>query len=131
MVLLCITVPMFTACRTTIAHVVEVSGVPNVRDLYIRNAGTASWGANLAGVINDIDVSRFPGNVDIRVVGTDGVVHSRYNIPFASAFVYTDSRSESNAVGDTLGILALLGGLVGLIALLWVLAPAEYNVGGW
>jgi len=121
-ILLCITVPMFTSCRTTTAYAVGVRGVPNVRELYIRNAGTASWGANLAGSINDIDVSRFPGNVDIRVVGTDGVIHSRYNIPFASAFVQTDSRSEANAAGNLLGALALLGGLIALLA---VLAPAE------
>jgi len=122
MILVSIIVPMFTACRTTTAHAVGVRGVPNVRELYIRNAGTASWGANLAGTINDIDVSRFPGNVDIRVVSTDGVVHSGYNIPFASAFVQTDSRSEMNTAGEVLGILAFLGGL---IALLVVLAPAE------
>jgi len=121
-ILLCITVPMFTSCRTTTAHVVEVRGVPNVRELHIRNAGTASWGANLAGAINDVDVSRFPGNVDIRVVSTDGVVHSRYNIPFASTFVQTDSRSEMNTAGEVLGLLTLLGGA---IALLVVLAPAE------
>gem|GEM_PF-2879699 len=113
-ILLCITVPMFTGCRTTTAHVVEVRGVPNVSELHIRNAGAASWGANLAVAINDIDVSRFPGNVDIRVVGTDGVIHSRYNIPFASAFVETDSRSQMNTIGSTLGLLVILGGLLAL-----------------
>ena len=115
-VLIGIVVPMVTACRTTTTYTLAVRGVPNVRELYIRNAGSASWGANLAGSINDIDISRFPRNVDIRVVDANGIVHSRYNIPFASAFVETDSDSQMNLAGSLLGAVALLGLIIVMIA---------------
>jgi hypothetical protein len=63
----------------------EISNVPNIREIYIRNAGTTNWGTDLASDMQNIDKSRFSEMVDIKVIDTNGVVYSRYNIPFNDA----------------------------------------------
>jgi len=98
-------------CAST-RHGIEISNVLNIREIYIRNAGVANWGTNLADNMQDIDKSGFLERVDIRVVDTNGVVYSRYNVPFDdAAFVETGKTSSINpfaAGGLALAILPVL-----------------------
>jgi hypothetical protein len=101
-------------CATT-KHGVEISNVSNVREIYIRNAGTTNWGANIASTIQDIDTSRFSERVDIRVLDTNGVVYSKYNVPFNdAAFVETGKTSSMNLFAS-LGLSSALLVIVLLI----------------
>jgi len=106
----------FAGCTTT-RYSVQIAGVPNISSVQIRNAGTTHWGANLAARLGDIDVSQFSDRVDIRVVDTNGIVHSRYNVPFHSD-AFTETRQRHSGTGTAvMGGIVLLGGLIALIAL--------------
>jgi len=114
----CIIFAMVTACATT-HHGVEISNVrsSSIKEIYIRNTGTISWGTNMAGNLQNIDKSRFFDRVDIRVIDSNGVVYSKYNVPFDdAAFVVTDRSSSIDTFGAILIIvpLVLLGLLVGV-----------------
>ena len=100
-------------------HGIEINNVPNIREIYIRDAGTANWGANIAGNMQDIDKSRFSESVDVRVIDTNGLVYSRYNVPFNdAAFVETSKTSSMNE-------WALYGlvGVAGVLSLILIYAP--------
>jgi len=100
-----------SGCATT-RHGVEISNVSanNIKEVYIRNAGTTGWGSNMAGNLQNIDNSRFSQTVDIRVVDTSGVVYSKYNVPFGdAAFVETGKTSSMNPFVLAGGLLVLLG----------------------
>jgi len=100
---------VFTGCSTTY-YSVEVSNIPNIREIYIRNAGTTEWGANLVRTLNNIDKSIWSERVDIRVVDTNGIVYSKHNIPFNdAAFIVTD---ESSTINPFFGLVLLLGSLL-------------------
>ena len=87
---------------------IEISNVPDIREIYIRNAGTTNWGTNIASDMQDIDKSRFSEMVDISVIDTNGIVYSRYNVPFEdAAFVETDKTSSPNMYA-TAGLAAAL-----------------------
>ena len=102
----------FAGC-TTIAHGVQISNVPNVSEVNIRNAGTTHWGTNLAANLTNIDRSRFSEQVDIRVVDTTGAVFSRYNVPFGDAeFVETYRRHFFGAGTNTAGGIITLTTLI-------------------
>jgi len=108
---------MVAGCAST-QYGIEVSNVLNIREINIRNAGAANWGANTASIMQDIDRSRFSERVDIRVIDTNGVVYSKYNVPFNdAAFVETGKTSSPNLVG----LLALLG--AGLAVLYLIPTP--------
>jgi hypothetical protein len=104
-------------CATS-QYKVEISNVStnNIKEIYIRNAGTTNWGANVIRSLVDIDKSRYSETVDIRVVDTNGIVYSKYNVPFGNAaFVETNKTSSMNpyvtillAGGGALAILLLL-----------------------
>jgi len=101
-------------CATT-KHGVEISNVSNVKEIYIRNAGATNWGANIANTMQDIDTSRFSEMVDIRVLDTNGVVYSRYNVPFNDAvFVETGKTSSMNLFAS----LGLSGALLVIVLLI-------------
>jgi len=114
MILIGIIVTTFAACTTT-RYGVQIGNVPNVREVHIRNAGAAHWGANLAGSLGNIDRSSFSERVDIRVVDTNGIVHSRYDVPFGAGVFSETGRSRSI---NTFAGLGLLGGLIALLAIL-------------
>ena len=65
MIIIGFIVNVFTGCATTY-HGVEISNVRNVREIYIRNAGTTHWGTNMAGNLQNLEKSRFSERVDIR-----------------------------------------------------------------
>jgi len=113
----CVVVAIFTGCATRRYYSVEVSNVPNITTLYIRNAGMTSWGVGMSGAtLQNIDTSRFSERVDIRVVDTTGAVFSSYNVPFDSAsFVVTERTSEDRPyiwtwvlIGITVPVVAFL-----------------------
>ena len=115
MVLISIIFTMFTSCATTY-YVVEVSNVRNIREIYIRNAGTANWGANMAGNLQNIDRSKFSDRVDVRVVDTNGIIYSKLNVPFnEAAFQVTD---QSSSVNSFLGLALLIGGIAAVSAIM-------------
>jgi len=102
-----------TGCATTY-HGIEISNVPNIREIYIRNAGTTDWGTNIAHNMKNINKSEFSERVDIRVLDTNGVVYGKYNVPFNdAAFVETDKSSRLNffAILGLLGIAAALSSI--------------------
>ena len=100
----------FVGCTTT-HHNVEISNVQNIKEVTIRNAGTTNWGANLAENLKDIDKSKYSETVDIRVIDSNGVVYSKYNVPFGdSDFVQTNQTRTVNQV-----TLAVLGTIVLII----------------
>ena len=97
-------------------HGIEISNVSNIREIYIRNAGTTNWGMNIAGVMQNIPKSAFSERVDIRVIDTNDVVYSKYDVPFNDgAFVETKKTSSMNLFAK-LGIAAV-GVIVGLLLL--------------
>jgi len=97
------------SCKS-VQYGVEISNVPkaNIKAAYIRNAGTTNWGNNIATSLSNIDRSRYSQIVDIRVVDTNGVVYSKYDVSFNdAAFVESGETSSINIIGQ----IALLGGL--------------------
>jgi len=98
-------------CATTV-HSVEISNVStnNIREIYIRNAGTTNWGSNVARDLQNIDKSRFSETVDIRVVDINGIVYEKYNVPFGdTAFELTGQESSLNWVVQlVLAVLTLV-----------------------
>jgi len=120
MALIGIILTSFVGCTTT-RYRVEISNVHNIRELNIRNAGATHWGMNLAGNRDNIDISGFSERVDIRVVDTNGIVHSRYNVAFdAAAFDVTRESYMGTGSYVLMGVGAL-GGLIALIALVSLL----------
>ena len=114
MVLIGIIVMSFAGCTTT-QYRIRINNVQNIREVNIRNAGTTSWGMNWAGNLDNIDGSRFSERVDIRVIDTNGIVHSRYNLPFdAGAFEVTRERYTGVGTSVLLSII-LIGALIPLI----------------
>ena len=104
-------------CATT-RHGIEISNVQNIREIYIRNAGTTNWGTDIASNVQNINKSIFSESVDIRVIDTNGVVYSRYDVPFNdAAFVETGKQSSFNPFA-----LAGLAG-AGLLVLLLIPKP--------
>jgi hypothetical protein len=88
----------FFGCAST-QHGIEINNVPNVREVYIRNAGTDDWREVSA---NDIYRSVFSDMVDIKVIDANGFRYSRYNIPFDdAAFVMTGKTSTINPIALT------------------------------
>ena len=105
----------FAGCTTT-HHGIEISNVLIIKEVRIRNAGTTNWGANLAGNLYDIDKSKYSETVDIRVIDSNGVVYSKYNVPFGdSNFVQTNqTRTVNQWTLAVLGIIGLIiAGVVG------------------
>jgi len=112
----------FAGCASTTQHGVEISNVLNVREFYIRNAGSANWGTNTVNKMEDIDKSRFSERVDIRVVDTNGVVYCKYNVPFNdTAFTETGVTHPMNTFGYVVSLVALLGAVGAMVYLM----PAE------
>ena len=105
---------MLAGCATT-QYGIEIANA-QVSRLYIRNAGTTSWGPNIADNRHDINRSLFSEMVDIRVVDTAGAVHSRFNVPFNdAAFVQTEVVRTANVfalagiAAAGLAVLIILG----------------------
>ena len=106
-------------CSST-RYGVEISNVHNVREIYIRNAGVANWGTNMANTIQNIDRSSFAERVDIRVIDTNGVAYSKYNVSFGDAAFSESGISRSpnlfallGIVGAGLGVYSLINNLTG------------------
>jgi hypothetical protein len=79
---------------TTIEYSVEISNVPNISEINIRNAGTTIWDTDMVRNWQNIDKSKFSETVDIRVIDTNGIVYTKYNVPFGDDdFVETEKRS--------------------------------------
>ena len=103
---------LFLGCSTT-QYGVAISNVSNIREVYIRNVGTSNWGTNIAGSLQDIDRSRFSAQVDIKVIDTNGITYSKYNVPFDDyAFVETSKERYVGTGTQALGILALAAILI-------------------
>lgn len=120
---------MLSGCATN-QYGVEISNV-NFREVYIRNAGTNSWGNNIAQDLKKINRSRYSDTVDIRVVSENGLVYSKYNVPFDySAFVKTGETKELNLWAG----MVLAGGILAGI-LIWSSSrdkdTEEQNVLSW
>ena len=116
MVLIGIIATTFAGCTTT-RYGVNIANVPNVSEVFIRNAGTTSWGLNIAGRLDNFDRTVFSDTVDVRVVDTNGIVHSRYNTPFGEA-AFVETRTNYSGVGTSVlwsGIL--IGALVAVLVL--------------
>jgi len=106
--LACAMVIAFAGCATR-HYSINIDNVPNVSRVYIRNAGTTSWGASMSR-LQYIDISGFSNRVDIRVVDTNGAVFSRYDVPFdAASFEVTRRDSEPNLL-----VISLLGIAIGI-----------------
>jgi len=106
---------MPAGCTTTKYHV-EISNVRNISEIYIRNAGSISWGSNMVNNLNDIDKSRYSNRVDIRVVDSSGIVYSKLNVPFGdNAFIETDKTTSMNiyAIIGVLGVAGLIFSITG------------------
>jgi len=94
-------------CANT-RHGIEINNVPNIREVYIRNAGSTNWSTNIASNLQNIDKSRFSEMVDINVIDNNGIVYSSYNVPFNdSSFVETGKTSSPNLFASA-GIAATL-----------------------
>jgi len=99
-------------CKTT-QHHLEISNVQSAREVYIRNAGAHNWGSNVAGHLKDIDKSKFSTRVDVRVIDANGIVYSKYNVPFGdAAFVETGKTRSINR-----GFLYSVTGVAGIVAI--------------
>jgi hypothetical protein len=109
--LLAITV---AGCATS-QYGVEISNVQNIREIYIRNAGTNNWGANIANNIQNIDKSRFSERVDIRVIDTNGFAYSNYNVPFG------DAAFEETGKSSSMNLYAIVGLAGAGLAVLYLL----------
>ena len=98
----------FAGCETT-QHGVVISNVQNIREIYIKNAGRTNWGANLAGNINDIDISSFSTRVDIKVVDRNGIEYSKYNVPFGEGVFIETNKERHMGTGTQIlmGALAI------------------------
>jgi len=101
-------------CAST-QHGIEISNVPNIKEIYIKNAGTSSWGSNMANNLKNIDRSRFSERVDIRVVDTNGVVYNKNNVPFNDAAFQETGKTSSMNLFAEIGILGALLGVLFLI----------------
>ena len=110
-------------CATSY-HGVEITNVSAVREIYIRNAGTTNWSSNLVSSLKDIDrsiffgekvdiglimslkgidKSRFSDTVDIRVVDANGIVYSKYNVPFGNDAFEQRYKERYWGVGTIVG----------------------------
>jgi len=88
---------MTAAGCATNQHHLQITNVSNISEVYIRDAGTAGWGHNVARSMENIDRSLYTERVDLKVVDTNGLVYNRYNIPFGDdAFVQTERISTPN-----------------------------------
>jgi len=118
LVLISIIVPMLASCTTT-HHGVSVINVPNINELYIRNAGTSNW--IRISDIQDIDKSSFSNRVDIRVIDTNGVAYSKFNVPFDDAVFAETNREKYSGKGtfaaELFFALILVGGAITWIAM--------------
>jgi len=72
---------LLTGCSTT-QHGIAINNVSSVREVYIKNAGASNWGPNIAGNLQNIDVSRYSESIDIKVIDANGAIYSKYNVPF-------------------------------------------------
>ena len=95
------------SCATTY-HSVEINNVRNIREVYIRNAGTTNWGANLAGTLEEINRYRYSNRVDIRVIDTSGVTYSKFNVPFDDTAFIETSKENYSGLGTSF-LLAVIG----------------------
>jgi len=110
----------FLGCKTT-QHNVEITNVPNVREIYIRNTGTDSWSENLAG--KNINKTDYSERVDIRVIDANGLVYSKTNVSSAdNDFVESSRMRRLNlAFGLTIGLpYTILATLYGGWPFRWV-----------
>jgi len=105
-------------CAST-QHGIEISNVRNLKEVYIRNAGTTNWGSNIVNNLQNIDRSRFSERVDIRVVDANGVVYNKKNVPFDDpAFPETGKTSSMNIFAQGAILIGLVAGLWGLSTLI-------------
>lgn len=118
MVLVSIILPMLISCTTT-QHGLSISNVPNVSELYLRNAGTTDW-IRVAN-IQDIDRSKFSDRVDIRVIDTYGAVYSRFNVPFDDENFTETNRMKYSGKGtkamEIFMYIVMLAGIITFLAL--------------
>ena len=94
---------------------IEIDNVKNIKAIYIRNAGTTDWGYNMLSDMKNITKSKFSEMVDIKVLDTNGVVYSKYNVSFNdTAFVESGKTSSLNLFAQ----LGLAGALVAVLFLM-------------
>ena len=97
-------------CATS-QHGIEFSNVSaaNLREVYIRNAGSNSWGSNMVRELDNIDRTRFSSTVDMRVVDNNGIVYTKYGVSLGdSAFIETEKNSTLNPFAGILLATAIL-----------------------
>jgi len=101
-------VTMLVGCSTT-HYQVQISNVPNIREIYIRNARAANWGSNVLEDIQNIDRSKYSARVDIRVVDGNGIVYSKENVPFdENSFALTNTERYMGLGTQVLMLVVLL-----------------------
>ncbi|MCL2443302.1 MAG: hypothetical protein FWD13_07530 [Treponema sp.] len=100
---------LFLGCATNHYSLV-ISNVHNARQVQIRDAGTTQWIA--AGNLQEFDRSRFSERVDIRVVDSDGLVYTKYDVPFARNDFEVTSKESYIGMGSTFLGTGLLGIIV-------------------
>jgi len=85
---------------------IEIDNVKNIKAIYIRNAGTTDWGYNMLSDMKNITKSKFSEMVDIKVLDTNGVVYSKYNVSFNdTAFEETGKTKSYSIIMSLLDIL--------------------------
>ena len=114
---------MIVGCAST-RHGIEITNVQNISEIYIRNAGATNWGSNMVRNMRNINKSLYSEMVDIRVVDTNRIVYSKYNVPFDNAAFAESGKTSSLNLYVQLG-LATGGLLVLLYFLLPTLVPKE------
>jgi len=108
---------LFSGCSTT-RHSVSISNVSNVKEVYIRNSGTSNWGTNLTGSLQNIDKLKFSEKVDIRVIDTNGITYSKYDVPFDDA-AFEETGKERHMGKGSIILLSVLGAVGAASMITW------------
>jgi len=94
---------LFSGCATN-HYSIYISNA-DTREVQIRNSGTTDW--IVAKNLHDFDISGFSERVDIRVVDRDGLVYTKYDIPFARKDFEEISKEYYQGIGTNV-LLAVL-----------------------
>ncbi|MCL2833225.1 MAG: hypothetical protein FWD78_08650 [Treponema sp.] len=113
-ILLFTLVIILAGCATT-QHELVINNISpnNIKEIYIKNAGTANWGANMVKNVDNIDLSAFTNTVDIKVIDNNNTVYSKYNVSFNDA-AFTESGTTST-MNTFVGVILLGGIITGLV----------------
>lgn len=115
-ILLLVFVMILAGCATS-QYEVKIANISadNIKEIYIKNAGTGNWGGNMVKDLNNLNLSAYSKNVDIKVIDNNNTVYSKNNVPFNEA-VFVESGKTTSPNQFASGVL-LVGLIVGAIVL--------------